>query len=179
MGTPLLWCWATAKLRTNLGTTHLGENDYPPPNQVFINTAESSAKKVAATRKQKATENAKESRRRSKYSRSDNSFAARKVYSRHDNDIADDVSPGYLGELKNTFYNTYVAVTIEQADNIERETREQSRSDVWIGERMKCITASHVGGILKMRKTTKRSTKVNEIVYSKFKGNQATLYGSR
>ena len=33
-----------------------------PPNQVFINTANSSAKKVATTRKRKATENAKESR---------------------------------------------------------------------------------------------------------------------
>ena len=177
-----------AGLQQNLGRTwgpHTWEKmTTSPPNQVFINTAESSAKKVAATRKRKATEHAKESRRRSKYSRSDNSIAARKAYSRHDNDIepddiTDDVSPEYLDELKNAFYNTHVAVTTEQADNTEQETREQSRSDVWIGERMKRITASRVGGILKMRKTTKRSTKVKEILYSKFRGNQATLYGSR
>ena len=28
MGTLILWCWATAKFRKNLGTTHLGENDH-------------------------------------------------------------------------------------------------------------------------------------------------------
>ena len=38
------------------------------PNQVFIDTVESCAKKVETTRKRKATEKAKESRRRSKYS---------------------------------------------------------------------------------------------------------------
>ena len=40
---------------------------------------------------------------------------------------------------------------------------------------MKGITVSWVGGILKMKKTMKRSRKVAEIVYSKFKGTQATL----
>lgn len=35
-----------------------------------------------------------------------------------------------------------------------------------------------VGGILKMKKTTKRARKVQEILYSRFKGNQATLYGT-
>ena len=50
----------------------------------------------------------------------------------------------------------------------------------WIKERMKLITASQVGGILKMKKTMKRSRKVHveEILWSKFKGNQATLYGT-
>ena len=45
-------------------------------------------------------------------------------------------------------------------------------------ERMKRVTASGVGGILKMRKTTKRSKKVEEMLYSKFRGNQATMYGT-
>ena len=84
----------------------------------------------------------------------------------------------YLDELKNTFYTTHVAVTTEQANNTERETQEQSGIDLWIRERTKRITASRVGGILKMKKTTKRSRKVQEILYSRFKGNQATLYGT-
>ena len=42
---------------------------------------------------------------------------------------------------------------------------------------MKRMTASQVGGILKMKKTTRRSKKV-EILYSKFKGNCATMYGT-
>ena len=154
-----------------------------PPNQVFIDTAKYFAKKVEKTRKRKATETAKESRRRSKYSRSDNSVAARKAYSRHDNgiepdDITDDVSSEYLDELKNSFYITHVTVTSEQANNTEQETREQSGSDLWIRERTKRITASRVGAILKMKKMTKRSRKVEEMLYSKFRGNQATMYGT-
>ena len=69
-------------------------------------------------------------------------------------------------------------MTTAQTDNTELETREQSGSDLWIRERMKRTTASRVGGILKMRKTTMRSRKVQEILYRKFRGNQATLYGS-
>ena len=54
-----------AGLQQNLGRTRgpptWEKMTTSPPNQVFINTAESSAKKVEATLKQKATENAKES----------------------------------------------------------------------------------------------------------------------
>lgn len=155
-----------------------------PPNQVFIDTAKSFAKKVAKTRKRKATEEAKESRRRSKHSRSDDSVAARKAYSRHDDniepdDVTDDISSEYLDELKKSFYTTHVTVTMERAINIQQETREQCGSDLWIRERTKRITASRVGGILKMKKTTKRSRKVEEILYNKFRGNQATMYGTK
>ena len=67
---------------------------------------------------------------------------------------------------------------MEQAGKLEEETREQSGSEVWIRERMKRITASRVGGILKMKKTTRRSKKVEGILYSRFKGNEATMYGT-
>ena len=53
-----------------------------PPNQVFVSTAEATAKKVEKTRKRKATEEAKKSRRQSKYSRVDNSLSAQKAYNR-------------------------------------------------------------------------------------------------
>lgn len=70
-----------------------------------------------------------------------------------------------------------MAVTKEQIEAIEQETKDQSESDTWMKERAKRCTASRVGGLAKMKKTTKRSKKVEEIVYSKFKGNWATQHG--
>lgn len=118
------------------------------------------------------------------HSRTDNSIAARKAYSRLDNgiepdDVVEDVLPEELDNLKNTYYTTHVTVTTEQADRIEHETREQSGCDTWIKEREKRITASQVGGIAKMLKTTKRAKRVQEMLYAKFRGTSATLYGMR
>ena len=109
-------------------------------------------------------------RRMAKYSRKDNTIAARKAYSRHDNhilpdDVSDDVSADIL---------TNVVVTKEEAAEIEVDTREQANSDLRKSERRKRLTASRVGGILKMRKTT---SKVKELLYTTFRGNQATKYG--
>ncbi len=44
-------------------------------------------------------------------------------------------------------------------------------------ERRKRITASNVGSIAKMRKTTERCNKVKNLLYSSFRGNQETQYG--
>lgn len=153
-----------------------------PASQVLMDTAES-AKKADKDRKRKATEEAKDSRRRSKYSRNDNSIAARKAYSCHDNgiepdDIINDVSPEYLEEMKTSFFNTRVTVTKEKSDDIERDTWQQRESELWMIERTKRITTSRVGGIVKMKKTTKRSRKLEEFLYSKFQGNEATSYGT-
>ena len=61
---------------------------------------------------------------------------------------------------------------------IERCTRKQSESKQWKIERRRRITASRVGGIAKMRKTTKRSKNVQEMLYGTFRGNIATVYGT-
>ena len=86
------------------------------PNQVFINATESIAKKAESDRKRKATETAKEARRKSKYAKMDNSEAARKAYSRHDDgaipdEVTDDVPPDFLKELMMSYFNTKVRVT--------------------------------------------------------------------
>ncbi len=60
---------------------------------------------------------------------------------------------------------------------IERNTRGQAESEQWFVERRKRLTASHVGSIAKMRKNTQRSNKVQNLLYSKFRGNEATQYG--
>ena len=80
--------------------------------------------------------------------------------------------------MKKSYYTTKVSVTKEQADDIEKDTREQSDSELWMLERTKRITASRVGAIVKMKRTTKRSKKVAEILYSKFRGNEATRCGT-
>ena len=131
----------------------------------------------------KETDEAKQQRRKSKYSRTDETVAARKAYSRHDDsgivpdDATDDISSELLDDMKKSYYQTKVVVTQEEVSEIERHTREQVGSERWKNERRKRLTASKVGGIAKMRKTTKRRKKVQEMLYSTFRGNEATRYG--
>ena len=151
------------------------------PNKVFKDVAQNSAKRVEEDRKRKATEKTKESRR-SKYAQINDSTAARRSYSRHDGgitpeEVTDDIPVQHLDALKESYYLTKVLVTEDEARLIERATRQQSENEQWIVERGKRITASQVGSIVKMRKTTKRSNKVNALLYSNFRGNEATHYG--
>ena len=81
-----------------------------------------------------------------------------------------------LESLKKGFYETQVMVTAE-VRNIEVTTRGQGTCGKWMTERRKRITASNVGSITKMRKTTKRCSKVKSLLYSSFRGNQAIQYG--
>ncbi len=153
------------------------------PNKVFSDAAECSAKTVSNDRKRKGTNEAKEQRRKSKYTKIDNSIAARKAYTRHDegvspDEVTEDISPQRLEELKTSFYQTKVVVTCEEAQTIEKKTRQQAENDEWKYERRKRITASRVGGIAKMKETTKKSNKVKDLLYSTFRGNEATRYGS-
>ena len=152
------------------------------PNKVFKDVAQNSAKRVEEDRKRKATEKAKESRRRSKYARIDDNTAARRSYSRHDGgitpeEVTDDIPVQHLEALKDSYYLTKVVVTEDETRLIERATRQQSENEQWIVERRKRMTASQVGSIVKMRKTTKRSNKVKALLYSNFRGNEATRYG--
>ena len=73
------------------------------PNKVFSDTAHNNAKTTEKDRKRKATQEAKDRRRQSKYCRNDNSLAARRAYDRHDgnetpDNIVDDVAPHILEE---------------------------------------------------------------------------------
>jgi len=152
-------------------------------NEVFVNAANSSEKRVEKDGKRKSSEKAKECRRRNKYSQNDDSIAARKAYNRRDgviepDEVVDDISPECLQELMRTFYSTQVAVSTRDRTSIEHTTREQNRCAVWVQERAKRLTASQVGGIAKMRSNTKRSNKVKELLYSTFKGSKATMYGT-
>ena len=70
-----------------------------------------------------------------------------------------------------------MVITEDEAKEIETNTRNQADSELWLTERRKRQTASRVGNIAKMRKTTKLSTKVKNILYGTFRGNNATRYG--
>ncbi len=131
-------------------------------NPVYESVANASAKKNEKDKKRKASTEAKDQRRRSKYSKKDDSTQARRAYSRHDGnaepqEVTVDVLPDILEGLKQGYYNTKVKVSVEQAQAIAFETRDQSHSNLWGIERRKRITASTIGGIVKLRATTKRA----------------------
>ena len=153
------------------------------PNKVFTDMARHSAKEMESNRKRKAEEEVKAKRRSSKYSSTDDMVAARKAYSRYDGGVLpdeadDDLSHAHLEQMKAGYYETKVVVTPETVNFIERQTLDQADNDLWIIERRKRITASNVGSISKMRHTTKKSKKVELLLYSNFRGNAATHYGS-
>ena len=110
--------------------------------------------------------------------------AAQKAHNRHDggrcpDETIEDVSPQLLEDYKLSFFQAKVSVTQEEAQDIERATQSQSEDEYWRSERRKRLTASSVGGVAKMKETTKRSKKVQALLYNTFTGNAATLYGSR
>ena len=108
------------------------------PNQVFIDTAEHSAKKLTLDKKRKARDDVKVKRCRSEYTRTENdSNAPRSAYSRHDvgtlpDEYDDDVSQDYLEQLKTGFCTTKVVVTLEEAKEIEKQTQDQADNEQWI-----------------------------------------------
>ena len=153
------------------------------PSKVFSDVMQRSAKKSSKEKERKAKDEVKRQRRMRKYSKKDNSAQARQAYSRHDGGISpdevnEDISPEHLEELKQGFYETKVVVSPEDVTRIENDTRQQADCPEWLVERRKRITASMVGGIAKMRPTTKRSKKVENLLYTKFRGNAATRYGA-
>ena len=107
--------------------------------KIFSTAADQSAKKVEADGKRKASEKAKESRRRSKYMQLDDTIAARTVYNRYDGSISpeqvdDDFPSDELKRLKTSFYETKVVITAERTE-IEKSTRGQVESEQWMVER--------------------------------------------
>ena len=49
--------------------------------------------------------------------------------------MREDVSPGHLTELENTYYNSKVVVTRVETENLERDTQERNESELWMKER--------------------------------------------
>ena len=73
-----LWCWTTEESWQSWGVSVWERMTGSSANEVFVNAANSSEKRVEKDGKRKSSEKAKECRRRSKYSQNDDSIAARK-----------------------------------------------------------------------------------------------------
>ena len=140
-------------------------------NQVFVDVSNSASKIAKNDKQRKATEKAKEQWRKSKYAGKEISQQTRKAYNRYDNgscpdDVVEDVAISRLPKkVMDGFYATKVVITPQEANEIERETRDQHpASDSWERERRVRITASKAGKLAKMRTITSRTKKVEEML---------------
>ena len=158
-------------------------------NSTYKCYSQATQKKREIDSKRKATNENIEKYRKSIYAKLDDSAKARKAYSRHDNgivpeDVTPDISPEYLEQLKISFYENEVSVQNQQIQEIELNTPTQNETAAWMLERLerlerqKRITASNIGEIVKMRKSTKWTPKIQSLLYSSFKGTAATKYGT-
>ena len=60
----------------------------------------------------------------------------------------------------------------------DQGTADELATNLWIAERKKRITASTCGQVAKRRSTTKVASQVKTFLYTSFKGNAATKWGS-
>ncbi len=136
-------------------------------SKAFEDTAKRSSMKSVCDKKRKAREDVKQQRRIKKISKTNESAKGRKAYSRHDGgfspDSLDDVSPDHLETLKRSVYQANVVVTSERINLIQEQTKDRANSSTWIGERRNRLTASIAGSIVKMRATTKKGKKVENL----------------
>ena len=182
---------AGAGLRLNIGPdwgpTTWESITKTAPSATFKVVGSSKCAKVAKDRKRKAKETVKAQRKQAKQLRQDeNSQQARLDYSRYDGgenatEITTDLSHQQLYNLMSEFYAAKVKVTESQGNAITQKTIGQGSNDdslyKWLAERRCRITASNAGSIAKMRPTTKVSSTVKQLLYTKFTGNTATRWG--
>ena len=140
-----VWGLDWSKIVAQCGVHRHGMQWQKTPNSVYTEVAQSTAMKAENQRKRKATDESKRRRRESKYSRTDNSVAAKKAYSRHDgdvipDDVVDDVSEEHLRELKESYYNNKVVVSKQEMERIEQNTKEQSGMDDRATEKDNCVS---------------------------------------
>ena len=109
--------------------------------------------------------------------------AAREDYSRHDGlenatEIVTDISADHLYALMREYYLANVTVGEAACEELKLRTTDQGKCDnslqMWLAEKRKHLTASNVGSIAKTRASTKVSSTVKKLLYSKFEGNAAT-----
>lgn len=182
---------AGASLRQNLGPawgpTVWKEITNSEANDTFTKVSNTLEKEATTSRMKKATVEAKQTRKLNKKQSSDNSVQSRRDYSRYDggrnaDDVDTDLPPEFLKENVLQFYNTYLNISEAEVKNIEVLTRSQGLDDtsshIWLAERRKRITASSVGRIAKRRPSTKVASTIKQLLYSTFKGNVATRWGT-
>ena len=156
------------------------------PSATFTKVAQSKSKKVEKDLKRKSTDEVRHQRKRAKRVSQAESKRGRQDYSRHDggtevNDVVTDIAPDQLYALMKEYYLANVKVSVEKCEELKLRTTGQGKCDnslqVWSAERRKRVTASNVAKIAKRRPTTKVSSMVKQLLYTKFEGNTATRWG--
>ena len=183
---------AGAGLRQNLGpewsTQAWKDATGSEPNDVLSQVSQTLRKETNHSRETKSTSKAKEARNwRKSLSRVDNTDLARRSYSRCDggrnaDDVSGELPSTYLQDTMLQYYKANVSITRAKAKDIEVMTRQQGTSEcsanIWLAERRKRITASNVGTIAKRRSSTKVANTVKQLLYTTFRGNAATRWGT-
>ena len=103
---------------------------------------------------------------------------ARSEYGKDCRDCEEDVSSDILKKRCDAFFSNEVMVSCNKMAEIEKSTRKQSSCEEWHDERKKRITSSNFGKIVKLRPSTAVTNTVKSLLYSDFKGNRFTRYGS-
>ena len=144
------------------------------------------SKEVEKDRKRKSSLPAKQQRKKSRQTSTENNLSSRRSYSRYDGgpnatDVSLDIPPHHLQDLIVSFYKTKVVLTEQRAKQLELLTMQhgcdEAAYSIWRAERRLRITASIAGTIAKRRPSTQVGSTVHNMLYSKFTGNQATRWG--
>jgi hypothetical protein len=92
-------------------------------------------------------------------------------------DVVADVSPAELQDAAQEFMATRVTVSNEQIQDLERNTRSQSSCSLWKDERLKRLTSSHFGEVMRKMPSRPVSRLVERLLHSSFSGNEFTRKG--
>ncbi|KAF2882250.1 hypothetical protein ILUMI_23918 [Ignelater luminosus] len=89
-------------------------------------------------------------------------------------------SPPCMSEEEHSRKSEAFLLRLQQTNRkmLKESTRAQSNSTLWTHERLKRLTASEFGRLIRLRQTTSRENVVKSLLYSDFKGNKATRYGN-
>lgn len=136
-----------------------------PPGDVATGYCDKATKKGRETRKRQASNDYKETRRRSKYAKCHSEQSMGKDYG--PNAQEPDISADDLERLcLDVIQERYAPITKLTQRNIETETLGQSENPLWMKYRKERITASNFGDVVRRRKTTPCAKLVKRLLYS-------------
>ncbi|XP_078329794.1 uncharacterized protein LOC144624228 [Crassostrea virginica] len=102
---------------------------------------------------------------------------ARREYGPNSTEVCDDLDITTLEQLKEEYLKLHIEISNDKLDQIEKQTVQQSASQVWKSERKKRLTASNYGKIVRRNPKLKVTPLVKDLLYSNFKGNRCTVKG--
>ena len=102
---------------------------------------------------------------------------ARREYGPNSTEVCDDLDITTLEQLKEEYLKLHIEISNDKLGQIDKQTVQQSASQVWKSERKKRLTASNYGKIVRRNPKLKVTPLVKDLLYSNFKGNRCTVKG--